>query len=381
MQRKTLNILIGIVIVVVVVNLILLLAALSPTGKVVSESGGEVVIGAIMPLTGDISTIGQNTREGIELAVKEVNDAGGINGKKLRVIYEDGQCGPKEASNAANKLVNVNKVPVIIGGLCSSETLAVAPIAESSGTVAFSMCSSNPGITDAGDYVFRSYPSDNFQGKYAAQYAYNELGARDVAIMSCLSDWCFGIQEVFTDEFENLGGKVVEVEEFEMTATDLRTQLTKIKQKDPDMIYFLSYTDAGINGLKQIKELGINVPVLGGDAWNDPKLATDSGSAAEGIMWAEVYTPLTSSFKADLKARTGSDEITLCTPQGYDNVHIIAEIMRRVGTDPDAIRDALYSVEGYPGVSGVITIDGNGDLASANYVIKTIKNGKAVAIN
>ena len=339
---------------------------------------GVIKIGFIGPLVGDVATVGQNTREAVELAVEQINEKGGINGKKLEVIFEDGRCNAKEATNAANKLVNIDKVPVIIGGLCSSETIAAAPITENGKTVLFSYCSSNPDITNIGDYVFRDYPSDSFQGIKAAEFIYNDLGIKNVAVLYCLSDWCVGVAEVFKKTFPELGGAVLIEESYEQTNRDLRTQLTKIKQTSPELIYFVGYTEASIVGLKQIKELGIEAKILGADAWDDPKISEQAGEAAEGLMYTMPFSPLTKEFKTAMEAKTGGKELTVCTPQAYDAVNIIAEIMKKVGTDSEKIKDELYKVEEYEGVSGIITLDENGDLAAASYIIKTVKDGKQV---
>ncbi len=335
-----------------------------------------IKIGFIAPLTGDAANLGVNSRKGVELAVKELNDAVGINGRKVEVVYEDGKCNAKDASSAGNKLINLDKVPVIIGGLCSSETIAVAPMAEDNKVILFSGCSSNPKITTIGDFVFRDYPSDSFQGVYGAEIAKNKLNAKKVAILYCLGDWCVGIKEVFKKKFTELGGEVVAEESYEQDSRDLRTQLTKIKDKNPDLIYFVGYTEASIVGIKQMKELGIDVPTLGADAWDDAKIWTETGNAGEGKMWTVVDTPISEDFKAKMKAQHGSDEVTLCTPQVYDAFNIVTEIMKKVGTDTTKIKNELYKVKGYKGVSGTITIDSNGDLATANYVTKVAKNGK-----
>ena len=339
---------------------------------------GPIVIGSILPLTGDAASIGQNTQTAIELAVEHINDAGGIDGRNLEVIFEDGKCTAQQAANAAQKLVNVDQVPVIIGGLCSSETLAAAPIAEDGKTVMFSMCSSSPDVTDAGDFIFRDYPSDAFQGSKAAEIALEKLGAKKAAVLYCLSDWCVGIRDVFRKDFPSVGGEIVAEEAYEQTAKDLRTQLTKIKEAEPDLIYFVGYTEASIVGLKQAKELGIEAQMLGADAWDDRTIHEQAGDAAEGIVYIHPYAPLTDKFKAAMEAKTGSSELTICSPQAYDAVNIVAGIMKRVGAEGERVKDELYKVKDYQGVSGPITIDENGDLSTANYAVKIVKNGEAV---
>jgi len=373
-MTKTIKIIVGIIIAIVVIGGIWW--AVSKTSG--PTETGPIKIGFIGPLTSDVAAIGQNVRASVELAVEQINEKGGINGRNLEVIYEDGVCNAKDTTNAANKLINVDRVPVIIGGLCSSETLAAAPMAERGKTVLFSPGSSNPDITNAGDYIFRDYPSDTFQGKKGAEIAYNNLGARNVAILYCLSDWCVGLDRVFEETFTKLGGTIVAEGSFEQKSRDLRTQLTKIKNADPDLVYFVAYTESTVNGLRQIKELGIETKILGADSWDDSTILEKAGDSAEGIMYTMPFSPLTDEFKTAMEAKTGSTEVTIGAPQAYDAVNIIADIMRKVGTDSTKIKDELYKVEGYEGVSGIITLDENGDLATGNYIIKTVKDGKQV---
>jgi branched-chain amino acid transport system substrate-binding protein len=329
-----------------------------------------------MPLTGDASTIGLNMEKVMRLAVDEVNAAGGINGAKLRLIAEDGKCDGKEASTAANKLVNIDKVTAIVGGACSSETLAAAPIMEAGRVPAVSAVSSSPAITAAGDYIFRDYPSDSFQGAFAAKFAKEELGAEKVAVLYVQSDWGVGIREVFKREFVAGGGQIVSDEGYDQNARDLRTQLTKIKAKSPDVLYFIGYTEASIVGLKQAKELGITAKILGADAWDDPKIWSEAGSAGDGVMYVFIFADVSDEFKAKVKAATGSEEVSVGVPQAYDAVKIFAQVMKQVGTDRTAIKDALYDVD-FNGVSGRIQFDENGDLKEAKYAVKIAQDGKA----
>ena len=344
------------------------------------QNGNEPIkIGFLGPLTGDVATVGQNNKAATELAVDAINNSGGINGRQIQMIWEDGKCDGQEAANAASKLVNIDKVTAIIGGGCSAETLAAAPIAEQGKVIMFSPLSSNPSITAAGDYIFRDYPSDSYQGAKAAEFAMNELQGKNIAVLSCMSDWCTGVAKVFKDKVNSSGGKIIDSETFtDNQANDLRTQLTKIKNAKADVIYFLAYSDATINGLKQIKQLGIKAKLLGGDSWDDPKIAKGAGTAAEGTIYFKPSAKMTDAFKAAMAAKTGNNEVDTGSPQAYDAVNILAGIMKNVGTDTAKIKDALYQVKDYNGVSGVITLDSNGDLATANYDINMIKDGKAV---
>ncbi len=355
---------------------IALLVALS--GCATETTEGPIKIGNIGPLTGDVAFLGVNVKVAVGTAIEEINAEGGINGRLLEGIYEDGGCGPKEGANAANKLINIDGVDFIIGGLCSGETLGAAPIAEEAGVVLFSPTSSNPDITNSGDYIFRSYPSDAFQGKVAAEYVLNDLAGEKIAIMNCQGDWCVGVKNVFKEHLLSIGGNIVAEEDFAQGSVDLRSQLTKVKDSDPDVVYILSYTQSGVALLTQMKELGIDAKVLGGDSWADDTLWEQAASAGDGARFLVPSTPPSEEFDAKMKAK--GIEASLGTQQGYDNVMILADIFREFGTNPVVVKEALYNVKDYQGFSGVITIDSNGDLEKAVYDVKEANNGVAAVI-
>ncbi len=337
------------------------------------EESGPIKVGWLGPLTGDAASVGQDTLKGAQLAVDEINAAGGVGGRKLELVVEDGKCNPKDAAQAGNKLINVDKVPVIFGGLCSGETTAVAPVAEQNKVLLISGCSSAPSITTAGEYVFRSYPSDLHQGKFAAEYVYNKLGKKKVATLAVLGDYGTGIKNAFEAAFKQLGGEIVLSQDYAQDARDLKAQLTKVKGSGAELLYFVGYTEASIAGLKQAKELGLNLPMLGGDAWDDSKI--HANSFAEGMMYT-VYSANTSdAWKAKLKDKGGNP--TVCVPRTYDNVKLVSSLMKQAGPDATKLKDALYGVKDYPGEAGPITFDGNGDPTFAQYDVKVVKYGKA----
>lgn len=338
-----------------------------------------IKIGFIGPLAGDAANIGQNSKAAVEIAVEEINNAGGVKGRKIEVIYEDGACEGKTASNAANKLININKVPVILGGACSGETSAFTGAAEQSKTVVLSYCSSAPAISNAGDYIFRDYPSDSYQGVFAAEYLMNNLNKKKVAVLYALNDYTAGIKETFASSFVKMGGEIVAVEGYEQTSRDLRTQLTKIKAASPEVLYFLGYSEASIPGLKQAKELGLNIPMIGADSWDDSKIWEEAGDAGEGAMYSTIDVPLNDEFKAKMKGKIGNDEITICSPQAYDGMKLLAKVLGEVGTKSEDIKNELYKTVYTNGVSSEkIKFDENGDLIGASYLVKIVKDGKAV---
>lgn len=347
-----------------------------------NEQEGSVTIGFIGPLTGDTANIGQNAKAAVEIAVDEVNASGGVDGKELRVIYEDGKCDGKSANLAAAKLINVDHAPLILGGACSGETGGFTDLAEQNKRVVLSYCSSAPKITQGGDYIFRDYPSDTFQGKFAAEYAYTRLKKQNAAVFYIQTEWGTGVKDVFVKEFKNLGGTIVLEEGHANTQRDFRTSIAKLKTSNTDIIYFLGNTEDSAAALKQFKENNINLPILGGDVWDDETLIKLSGPAAEGIQYSKVFAPLNDSFKAKMKEKLGKDEITICSPQAYDAVKITTNVLKDAGTDPEKIKNALYRVKSYRGVSNDnISFDQNGDLLSANFEVKEVRNGKSETIS
>lgn len=362
--------------VIIIVGIALAIYALSSKQGSGPATGEPIKIGFIGPLTGDGSNIGQNAKAATEISVDEINKAGGINGRPIEMIYEDGKCNGKEAVSAVNKLINIDKVSVIFGGACSAETMAITSITEQAKMPTLSYCSSNPAITNAGDYIFRNIPSDTFQGTFAADYVFNALAKKNVAVLFGKTDWATGIKEVFVKEFEKLGGKIVANEGYEQTATDLRSQLTKIKASKPDLLYFVGYSDASIPGLKQAAELKLSVPMFGADAWDDRKIYEGAGKAAEGIMYSVPASLMSDDFKAKMSVKTGTNEVTECSPQAYDGVKILAQVLTKAGVDPEAIKNELYKVDYKGGVSSnEIKFDSNGDLIGASYIVKVVKNG------
>ncbi|MBI2413495.1 MAG: ABC transporter substrate-binding protein [Deltaproteobacteria bacterium] len=372
-MKKTLKAVFGVLVVLTFA------AGCSKSGK---EAGEEntIRIGSVGPLTGDIAYIGENMKAAVELASDEINSSGGVKGKKIEVVYEDGKCDPKEAANAVNKLINIDRVTAIMGGFCSSETLAMAPLAEKSKVILLSAGSTNPGITNAGDYIFRNVPSDSFQGVYAARYVKTKLNKNRVALLKCLSDWCLGVNDSFKAEFVKLGGEIAAEESFPQDSRDLRGQLVKIKAANPELVYFVSYTEGTIVGLKQMRELGIKAPVFGADAWSDPNIWESAKADGEGAMYLEpANKAYPQAFVEAMNKKTGGKEINVYAPRAYDALKILASVMETAGTDTDLIKKGIYNVADYKGIADNYTFDANGDIMNADYSVREVRGGKAAA--
>jgi branched-chain amino acid transport system substrate-binding protein len=341
----------------------------------------EIKIGAILPLTGDAAKYGEASKNAIALFIDELNASGGIKGKKIKVIYEDDQADPKLGVSAFQKLVTTDKVPVIIGPLPSSVTLAIAPLAEKSKVVILSPASSSPAITNAGDYIFRTVASDLLEGTALANFVYNELKLKKVAIIYINNDFGIGLSNSFSNRFEELGGKIVTVESFEQSATDFRSQLSKIKTLNPQAIYMVGYKEMG-NILKQAAELGIKTQFLSFAMFEDPEILKIAGKAAEGLIYSyRSFDPKSSEevvkkFANNYKSKYGV-EPDIFAGLSFDAARILALAIEKGGSNADGIKSALYMVKNFPGVTGEITFDKNGDVTGA-ISIKTVRQGKFI---
>ena len=237
----------------------------------VKKEEKEIKIGAVLPLTGSAAVWGENSRMGLEIALEEVNAAGGVKGKKVNLIFEDSQSDSAKAVSALQKLISTDKVSVVIGDIASSSVLAMAPIAEKAKVVLLSPGASNPDISKAGEFIFRNWQSDALEGKVDAKYAYEHLG-KNVAVLYVSNAYGTGLKTVFEESFQKLGGKILASESFEQGATDMRSQLNKIRSLKLDAIYMPGYPPEMAILLRQAKEMGIKVPFLSVQAFDDPKI-------------------------------------------------------------------------------------------------------------
>ena len=339
----------------------------------------EIKIGAILPLTGDGAKYGQSAKRGIDLAVEEINGSGGVRNRKLRIIYEDSMLDPKQGVSAISKLVTVNKVPAIIGAMASSVTLAIAPIAEKNNVVLLSPASSAPEISKAGDYIFRNTYSDIYEGPKISSYAYDKIGSRRSAILYINNDFGVGLSKAFQESFVGLGGKIVAAETYEQGSSDFRTQLSKIKQSEPDSIYLVGYAEIGPI-LRQAKETGMSHQFLSCIMFEDPKILEVAKEAAEGVIYAyPAYNPEgnqhgVTNFVQKFRQKHNK-EADVYAASSYDALKILAHAINLGGFKAASIKEALYSVKDFPGVTGATTFDSNGDVTKP-IGIKQVQNGK-----
>lgn len=347
-----------------------------------SASSDEIVLGHLASMSGDTATFGVSADEGIRLALDEVNAAGGALGKKFRVVTEDDRSVTSEARTVANKLITRDQVVAILGEIASSRSIAAAPVAQKSMIPMLSPGSTNPKVTEEGDYIFRACFIDPFQGTAMATFAMENLKFKRFAILYANnSDYSVGLRDFFKEAVLKAGGEIVaELSYTEKSDKDFKGQLTNIKAANPEAIYACGYyTEAGLIA-RQARELGINVPLLGGDGWDSDVTVQSGGDAVEGCYFTNHYAPdqdrpEVKKFVEDYKKKYNGKIPDAMAILGYDAMKLMADAITRAGSTEGAkIRDALAATKDFPGASGKITIDEKRN-ANKPAVVVQIKGG------
>ena len=341
----------------------------------------EIVIGEYGSLTGTTATFGISTRNGVDLAIDEVNQGGGLLGKKVRVIVEDDQGKPEEAQTVVTKLINKDRVVAVLGEVASSRSLAAAPVCQSNRIPMITPSSTNPKVTQIGDFIFRVCFIDPFQGFVMAKFASQSLKIKNVAILRDIkNDYSVGLADVFVENFLKMGGKIVSDQSYSEGDTDFSAQLTSIQAAKPEAIFVPGYyTEAGLIA-RQARKLGLTIPLMGGDGWDSPKLWEIGGEALNDCYYSNHYSvddpsPAIQKFVTDYKKRYNQVPDALAA-LGYDAAHILFTAIRTAGTtDAVPVRDAIAKTSGFVGVTGSITIDSNRNAVKPAVVLR-VKNGK-----
>jgi branched-chain amino acid transport system substrate-binding protein len=353
-----------------------------------SGGGGdanEIVIGEFGSLTGTTATFGISSKNGIDMAIAEVNAAGGVLGKQVRVIVEDDQGRPEEAQTVVTKLITSDQVVAVLGEVASSRTLAAAPVAQSNGIPLITPSSTNPKVTEIGDYIFRVCFIDPFQGFVMAKFASGTLKVRNVAILRDVkNDYSVGLANVFSEEFKKMGGNIVADESYSEGDTDFSAQLTSIRSRNPDAIYVPGYYTEVALMARQARSLGLNVPLMGGDGWDSPRLLEIGGPALNNSYFSNHYSPQDTSavvqnFVKNYQAKYNQVPDALAA-LAYDAAKILFDAMTRAGTtDPKAVRDAIAQTKGFVGVTGTITMNAQRNADKPATVIR-VAGGKLEAV-
>jgi branched-chain amino acid transport system substrate-binding protein len=368
-----------------VLVLVMVASVLSGCG---GTAGGTVKVALIFPMTGDAATFGQSSKEGAELAIKEWNDKGGINGQKIEWVIGDDRCDPQEARNAANKVVTQDKVKFIVGAVCSSASIPISEVAGANKVIQISPTSTNPSVTvdEKGvvkPYIYRACFIDPFQGTVMANFASNNLKAKTAAVvLDQGNDYVRGLAEFFIAQFEKNGGKVAVKETYTKDDTDFSAILSKVVAAKPDVFFVPDYYAKVSLIAKQAKEKGITATLLGGDGWDSSQLDV---VATEGGYYSNHYDPSDTrpivldwlaKYAVAYKGADGKGKVpdALAT-LAYDAANLMFTGIKNAGsTDPDKVRAALDAIS-FEAVSGKITFDKvHNPVKSA--VVVSVKGGK-----
>ncbi len=368
-----------------IVGIVVLIGAVTASGC--GKKTREIRVGEYGSLTGDKATFGVSTEHGIDMAFARVNAAGGIAGLPVRVIVEDDQGKPEEAATAVNKLIIQDRVVTVLGEVASSNSLAGAPICQEQKVPMITPSSTNPSVTQVGDYIFRTCFIDPFQGTVMARFAAQSLGFKKVAILrDAKSDYSVGLARFFNEEFTRLGGQIVGDESYVQGDVDFKAPLTALISRGPEAIFVPGYyTEVGLIA-RQARELGYNGPLLGGDGWDSPRLIGIGGTSLEGCYFSTHYstddpTPVVQEFIRDYKAKYASPPDAMAAT-GYDAARLLVQKLEELQKEsPDlfaslvdggggtnrstraqalaALRTLIAGTKDFPGVTGSITLDEN----------------------
>lgn len=325
-----------------------------------NEKSNTIKLGSIGPLSGGVAVYGTEARNAIELAVEEINAAGGVNGQNFELISEDDEGNPEKSVSAYKKLVTKDGVKLIVGSLTSGCTLAITPLAQAQKVVLVAPAATNPAITDAGDYIFRACYTDPFQGTVGAKFAAENLGTKRAAILYDVgNDYSVGLTDNFVKKFTEEGGEIVAKESYTTGDKDFNAQLTKIKNANPDVVYLPDYYGTVALISKQLRAQGITTPTVGPDGWDG--LAEGAGDELLNGFYSNHYASDSSDekvqkFAAAYKAKFGTAPTSFAA-LAYDSVYMIKDAVAAAGSaEPDKVRDALEKTNG-DYVTGHMTFD------------------------
>lgn len=355
-------------------------------GEKKAANSNEIKIGGNFELSGGVANYGQSTMNGVKLAFKEINEKGGINGKKISLVIADNKSEPSEAANAVTKLINQDKVVALIGPVTSSNLIATTQIATDKKIPVLTPTATSPKATfengKVKEMIFRSCFIDPFQGEVMARFAANSMKVKTAAIyVDNSSDYSKGLAEVFRDAFTKLGGKIVAEEAFLQKDTDFKSAITKIKAANPDVIFIPAYYQEVGMIVKQAREMGVTIPLIGTDGWDSPKLVEIAGAAALNNTFfsnhysAEDKDPHIQAFVEAYKKEYNQMPDALAV-LGYDGALMMIDALKRAGSeDPKKIQEALASTKNLQVSSGILTLDDKHNPLKSAVVIE-MKDGK-----
>jgi len=348
----------------VLVVIALAFSCSKPGDDSTNSARGTIKIGYFGDLTGPTFNFGQSAYNGVLMAATEINQAGGINGRKIDVVIEDDKGSPEEAARLTAKLIDQDKVVAIIAGGTSGNSRAAAPKAQASRIPMISPSSTDPAVTQTGNYIFRACFVDTFQGEVMANFAINTLKAKKAAILTDFnSPYIKGLTDYFKLSFARLGGSIVSEQTYTQGDADFKGQLSTIRSAEPDVIYIPGYYGDVALIAKQARLIGLTQPLLGGDGWDAPELWQLGGDALNGAYISTHYSvddpsPAIQQFVGLYKQRYGNLLPDAHAALAYDAARLLFDAITKTGsTDGDKLRDALAQTKNFNGVTGVISMD------------------------
>jgi branched-chain amino acid transport system substrate-binding protein len=363
---------------VLAVSLTLIFSACKKEGGAATN---EIVIGEFASLTGQTATFGQSVHGGTTLAIDEINAAGGVLGKQIKLLTEDDQSKAEDATAAVQKLINRNNVVALLGEVASSRSRAGGPIAQQAKIPMISPASTNEEVTKIGDYIFRICFIDPFQGEAMANFAMKTLHAKRAAILlDTKQDYSIGLANSFRETLRKNGGEEASEQAYSSGDKDFRAALTSIRASNPEVIFIPGYYSEVSLIVRQARELGITVPLLGGDGWDSPELTKGAEKQFNGTYFSNHFStedpdPAVQDFLKKYRDKYHADPDAMGA-LGYDAARILADAIKRAGgTDSKKLRDAIASTKDFAGVTGSITVDANRN-ASKPLTILQIVDGK-----
>lgn len=336
-----------------------------------------VKIGGVAPLSGSVSVYGVECKNGVDLAIEEINAAGGIDGQMLEFICEDDEGDPAKSVNAYQKLVTRDRVRIIIGSLTSGCTLAITSRAQAQRVLQIAPAATSMPITSAGNYIFRTCFTDPFQGRVGGKFAHDNLGTQKAAVLYDIgNDYSVGLMENFVEEYTSLGGTIVAQESYSTGDRDFNAQITTIKAANPDVVYLPDYYGTVALIARQLRAQGVDTPLVGADGWDG--LTGNAGDEVLNGYYSNHYaadsdSPAVQKFVASFRAKYGKDPNSFAA-LGYDSIYILRDAMVSAGTTTNVarIRDAYEKTNG-DYVTGHIVFDENRNPIKSAVMIQLVK--------
>ena len=348
-------------------------------GSLAAEPKGEPVkVGSLQSMTGLTATFGTSSDKGIRLAAEERNKAGGVLGRPVEIVTADTESDPSKTPLAVLKLIEQDKVVAVLGEVASSRSIAAAPACQRAKVPMLSPASTNPRVTKQGSFIFRACFTDDFQGVLIAKFTANDLKFKKAALLTdTKNDYSTGLTKVLNDEFPKLGGEIVARETYQAGENNFKTQLSNIKNANPEIVFLPGYYTEVALIVSQARELGITCPFIGGDGWDSDVTLKNGGKAVEGCYLTNHYAsddpePKVQDFIKKFKDKFGEVPDAMAV-LGYDASGIMFDAIDRAkSTEGTAIRDSLGQTKDYPGVTGKITLGKDRNAVKPGVVIKIV---------